>query len=858
MNPMIPSPHALQPSALAKLSLRDKLLLAQAVHEIGTSPPDWGRVSALLLAHPLIRQQSRLEQAANAGLTLGRIFGTRECERAWIALMRQRGLVLGKDEVAPEPVTPTTPKTKEARGLQPRTDRRSQLALAQLLYAERMEELKEQIKEKEEQFKSLVKEIDEIKSGKADARLEMELRIEMENLANGPPLPPSTPVSAAASVAGPTTPASTASTTPKSAKAKGRARDESSATAPAADVSLVSPARSDVTGTSSAPNSASKKAADSAKTRKPDDRRASFEDSPTKLVPGPTALPTTPSITLPRPSTEAAATTTSGATPAANATNGEASTGVSTTDKPAEAMTTEEAEKAVASAATEAAVKVLQDETAASKILQAEVDKAAEQLVETETNMELSAQAEGNSSSKEPLPPTSTEASTAATVGQEKAQATQPTVQPNEAPAADVVVKEKEPAPATSTSQEGAATKAADASAAPGTDSDATAKTDAAASTKRKRDASDAEPKDEPSASAATAAQAKAAAVQSETASPTKKARTVEVEKVPSSDVEMDSEDEAEAAVGVDDAQEKKEDDAIADEAGKQAVSTQESAAEVIDKKAKEAAKEKETAMEVDSDDSSDSDSDSESEEEAEDQVKPVASPRKRSPVKDEEATPDAASKDAVTDSDKAEAEAESEESTASPVKEGADAQKDTDADEEQEDEDKQAEAAAAADSDAASDDEDRKPSRATSRSTPLRHRYSSSTSSHPAKPTPPPTTSEREKAAAKRKTAQVLSMLLTEVSNHTHGNLFHAPIKEQDAPDYYLLIKQPLDIKTIKARIKEGSISSAKQLRKALTLIFANSLIYNRPGTEVHRMASEMFAASEEIFRRFEGTQRF
>ncbi len=34
-------------------------------------------------------------------------------------------------------------------------------------------ELKEQIKEKEEQFKSLVKEIDEIKSGKADARLEM-------------------------------------------------------------------------------------------------------------------------------------------------------------------------------------------------------------------------------------------------------------------------------------------------------------------------------------------------------------------------------------------------------------------------------------------------------------------------------------------------------------------------------------------------------------------------------------------------------------------------------------------------------------------------------------------------------------
>lgn len=292
MNPTIPSPHALQPSALAKLSLRDKLLLAQAVHEVGTSPPDWGRVSSLLLAHPLIRQQSRLEQAAHAGLTLGRIFGTRECERAWTALMRQRGLVLSKDEAAPEPPTPTTPSTpkpKEPRGLQPRTDRRSQLALAQLLYAERMEELKEQIREKEEQFKSLVKEIDEIKSGKADARLEMELRIEMENLANGPPLPSSAPPSAAPSVAAPTTPASNASTTPKSAK-KGRTRAESSATQPG-DLSKGSP-RSEL---GSAPNSASKK-----QEAKPS---ALEPSSPTKLIPGPTpALPSTPSITLPPPS----------------------------------------------------------------------------------------------------------------------------------------------------------------------------------------------------------------------------------------------------------------------------------------------------------------------------------------------------------------------------------------------------------------------------------------------------------------------------------------------------------------------------------------------------------------------------
>ncbi|MCO5589536.1 hypothetical protein L7F22_043504 [Adiantum nelumboides] len=117
----------------------------------------------------------------------------------------------------------------------------------------------------------------------------------------------------------------------------------------------------------------------------------------------------------------------------------------------------------------------------------------------------------------------------------------------------------------------------------------------------------------------------------------------------------------------------------------------------------------------------------------------------------------------------------------------------------------------------------------------------------------------EREKAAQvmeKRRMEKVLMMLLNEVSNHTHGNLFHAPIKESDAPDYYTLIRHPLDLKTIKTRIKEGRITSATQLRRALMQMFANSLIYNRPGSEIHRMALEMRDAAEDMLDRFEQTQ--
>ncbi|KAJ1034032.1 hypothetical protein NDA18_000904 [Ustilago nuda] len=773
MNPVIPSPHTIQPSALARLSLRDKLLLAQAVHEIGTSPPDWGRVSALLLSHPLIRQQSRLEQANVSGLTLGRIFGTRECERAWTALMRQRGLVLGKDELPPESApttpttltTPTTPKPKEPRGLQPRTDRRSQLALAQLLYAERLEELKEQIREKEEQFKSLVNEIDEIKSGKADARLEMELRMEMENLANGPPLPPSTPGSAGQSVV--MTPGSNASTTPKSAKGKGgRVRGES------------------LVGT---PDSAKKvTAAMGAGMGKKGERRGSLDDTPSKVPVGAVpALPSAPSISLPLPNKSLAT-----APDASIADRGE--------------MTTEEAEQAVATAATEAAVKALQDDKAATSALQTEVDKVAEKVVETETNLELSAQAEGDANATGTQQPTVT-----ATTAVEEATPAKPTqeeavekTKKNEAPPADVVVKDQmdkpaeeakvveKPAattPATSPPAPAAAAGAGgEAKAASSAETAASAPASASASTgKRKRDDEEQQVQSSTAPSSTTAASAEPkATASSETGSPIKKARTADpTRKVPSSEGDMDSEDEAEAAVDVDSpapvptAAEAKKPDAEATEATPAAAES----AKPSTSETKEPGKK----MEVDSDSSSSSSSpssssSSSSSSDEEDQVKSLPY-RKPSP------TPPQAS-----------------------------------------------------------------------HSTPLRCPSSRSTKPDPTPtPTPTPAASEREKAA-KRKQTQVLLMLLTEVSNHTHGNLFHAPIKEADAPDYYTLIRQPLDIKTIKAKIKEGSIGTAKQLQRALNLMFANSLMYNRPGTEVFRMANEMRGACEDIFRRYEGTQRF
>jgi hypothetical protein len=178
-----PSSNTPQPSSLSRLTLSDKLLLAQAVHHIGSSPPDWGRVSSILLLHPLIRTKGRLEQASKAGITLGRIFGSRECERAWVALMRQYNLVLqpGEKEFINESdgdgSSTLANRAKEARGLPPKTDRGSQLALAQFLYAERIREIQESIKIKEQKFKALAADIEALNSGDLDAKLSAEVTL---------------------------------------------------------------------------------------------------------------------------------------------------------------------------------------------------------------------------------------------------------------------------------------------------------------------------------------------------------------------------------------------------------------------------------------------------------------------------------------------------------------------------------------------------------------------------------------------------------------------------------------------------------------------------------------------------------
>ncbi|KAF7789372.1 hypothetical protein EIP86_000316 [Pleurotus ostreatoroseus] len=123
----------------------------------------------------------------------------------------------------------------------------------------------------------------------------------------------------------------------------------------------------------------------------------------------------------------------------------------------------------------------------------------------------------------------------------------------------------------------------------------------------------------------------------------------------------------------------------------------------------------------------------------------------------------------------------------------------------------------------------------------------------------PGPSTKGRRKAqGGDKKFQNVIGMLHSSISQHRYGNIFHNPIKKSEAADYADLVKRPMDLKTIKARVKDGVISNSLEFQRDVYLMFANAMMYNRPGSEIFAMAEEMMLESEIQINNFRQTEGF
>ncbi|CAN4082315.1 unnamed protein product [Withania somnifera] len=84
---------------------------------------------------------------------------------------------------------------------------------------------------------------------------------------------------------------------------------------------------------------------------------------------------------------------------------------------------------------------------------------------------------------------------------------------------------------------------------------------------------------------------------------------------------------------------------------------------------------------------------------------------------------------------------------------------------------------------------------------------------------------------------------LLKKLMSHQYGDVFNKPVDtvELNIPDYFTVIKHPMDLGTIKRRLTSGAYLSPLEFLADVRLTFSNALTYNPPGNIYHVMANTM-----------------
>ncbi|KAJ6647259.1 Histone acetyltransferase KAT2A, partial [Pseudolycoriella hygida] len=100
---------------------------------------------------------------------------------------------------------------------------------------------------------------------------------------------------------------------------------------------------------------------------------------------------------------------------------------------------------------------------------------------------------------------------------------------------------------------------------------------------------------------------------------------------------------------------------------------------------------------------------------------------------------------------------------------------------------------------------------------------------------------SRPEESADPDKLSATFSTILNAVKVHVNAWPFLKPVSAVTVPDYYDLIKYPMDIKTMFDRLKKGYYVTRRLFMADMARIFSNCRLYNSPETEYIRLVDDI-----------------
>lgn len=98
---------------------------------------------------------------------------------------------------------------------------------------------------------------------------------------------------------------------------------------------------------------------------------------------------------------------------------------------------------------------------------------------------------------------------------------------------------------------------------------------------------------------------------------------------------------------------------------------------------------------------------------------------------------------------------------------------------------------------------------------------------------------------------------LLDDFMSWRSSSFFAQPVTESE---YYEVVKAPTDLKTIKAQVKDGTITTGAELEREIQRMFANSVMYNPWNSSMSEWTREMQQEAElrlAMFREFDEDRR-
>ncbi|XP_055668421.1 bromodomain-containing protein 8 isoform X6 [Falco peregrinus] len=114
----------------------------------------------------------------------------------------------------------------------------------------------------------------------------------------------------------------------------------------------------------------------------------------------------------------------------------------------------------------------------------------------------------------------------------------------------------------------------------------------------------------------------------------------------------------------------------------------------------------------------------------------------------------------------------------------------------------------------------------------------------------------DQEAIQAQKIWKKAIMLVWRAAANHRYANVFLQPVTDDIAPGYHSIVQRPMDLSTIKKNIENGLIRTTAEFQRDIMLMFQNAVMYNSSDHDVYHMAVEMQRDVLEQIQQFLATQ--